>query len=453
MIERLAGGLVVTPEGSREADVVVEDGRIVAVVGPGRPGPGALDARGAVVLPGGVDPHTHLLADLAAGTRAAVAGGTTTAISFTLPAPGQGVAEALVDARDEIAASATCDVALHAYVREPDALTTEDVEAAAALGATGIKLFTAYRELGLHASDRTVYETLRVAAALALPVLVHCENGDVIDALVAELVRDAPRDVRSFARSRPPAVEAEAVARVLALAEMARAPVYLVHVSTARSMAHVREARRRGVDALAEVCAHHLAFDASSHEGPGAERFLTVPPLRPRSDVDSLWEAIIDGSVDTVGSDHAQARYQPPATSDFTGLPYGLSGVELRLPVTLALGRARGVSWERLADLLAGAPARAFGLAPRKGAIEPGADADLVVWDQDAETVVDAARLHDGLGASAYDRMRLRGRVRAVVVRGELAVADGEPRGAPAGRYLAASRPATNAPPPLSGPT
>jgi len=436
----IRGGTVVSPGWVGPADVVLAAGRIAALGRSVGADGETVDATGCYVLPGGIDPHTHLLADIAPASCAALAGGTTTAISFTLPRPDESPVDAFVRARDDEVPQAATDVALHAYVSRPDALTEEDVEAVAELGATGVKLFTAYRELGLQASDGVVFRTLRAAGPLGIPVLVHCENGDAIEVLTEELRGQA--GARAFAAARPPLVEAEAVARVLVLAELTGSRVYVVHVSTSRSLDAVRAARRRGVDTVAEVCVHHLAFDDAAHDRDDAERFLTVPPLRPRTDLEALWEGLADGTLATVGSDHGQGRFHPPAADDFTGLPYGIPGAQMRVPVALSLGLGRGLPIERLADALATAPARTFGLAA-KGAIAPGADADLVVWDPEAEWQVAAEDLVDGIGDSPYEGLRLRGRIRTVVRGGRLAVSEGELVDPGPGRYV---RPGTNIP-------
>ncbi len=441
MDERLtiAGGLVVTPAGAREADIVVENGRIAALEPPRRRAGETLDARGLLVLPGGVDPHAHLLTDIGPATVSAAFGGTTTVLSFTAPRPGEPPADAYARARDEQLPLAAVDVGLHPSVWEPERLTRRDLEQLRRLGAASVKLFLGYPELGMMASDRALYETLRDAAALGLLVQVHCENGGAVEALVEELLTAGRREARAFAASRPPEVEEEAVGRTLALAALARAPVYLVHLSSAGALAQVREARARGQAVLAEACTPHLVLDASLYERADPERFLVVPPLRAREHVDALWAALADGTLDAVGSDHAQAPYRPPPADDFTGLPYGLPAVEARLPLLLSRGRERGLPLERLAELAAAGPARAFGLAPRKGAIVPGADADLALVDPQAAWTIEPAALHDGLPDTPYAGLRVRGRIRYVLLRGRLLVAEGELVGPPAGSYLAAA--------------
>jgi dihydropyrimidinase len=450
---RIAGGVVVTPEGTRAADVIVEGERIAGVAQAGEGEGRTVDAGGCVVLPGGVDPHTHLLAGVGPATRSALQGGTTTALSFTAPQPGERPAEALVRARDDLLRPAAIDVALHASIWEPERLGAHDLVELVALGATGVKLFLAYPELGMMASDQCLYETLRDASQIGLPVLVHCENGGAIEALVEEYLAAGRREASCFAETRPVEVEEEAVHRTLALAALARAPVYLVHVSTAGALALVRERRAAGQAVVAESCTHHLALDDGLYERPDAARFLSAPPLRPRAHVEALWEGVRDGTLDTVGSDHAQARFHPDERTpgDFTGIPYGLPGVEARLPLLLSLGRECGLPLERLVELGCAGPAKAFGLYPHKGAIRPGADADLVLWDPDAEWTIHAGALHDGLEDTPYAGIRVRGRVRTVFLRGEPVVEDGELVGAPAGRYLAV--PGTKEPVPLAGPT
>jgi dihydropyrimidinase len=410
----VTGGVVVTPDGAREADVVIEGERITAVERPALRSGQTVDARGCVVMPGGVDPHAHALADIVAATQAALRGGTTTVLSFTLPRRGESVIDAVERAQKHLLPLSAVDVELHAYVTEPDLLTREQIERAAALGVTGIKLFMAFPELGLQASDRVIYETLRTCREFNLPVLIHCENGSLIEALIAEHLAAGHRHVRWFALSRPPAVEIEAINRALAIAELADSGIYVVHVSTAAGIECVRQARVRGVEATLEACTHHLALDASLYDGPEAARFLIVPPLRRRDHLEALWDAVADGTIDTVGSDHAAERYQPPLADDFTGLPYSFPGLEERLPILLSLGAERGVALERLVDLVSVCPAKTFGLYPRKGAVAPGSDADLVVWDPEPSWKIG--------GNTPYKGLEMRGKIRQVIRRGAAAL-------------------------------
>jgi dihydropyrimidinase len=435
----IRGGQVVTPKGVRQADVVVEGERIVSVSRQASRDGASIDARGCYVLPGGIDPHTHLLTGISPATRSAAFGGTTSVLCFTSPRSNETAPDAVVRARAEAKGHSAIDVAFHAVVRNPDRLTTQHLDRLKALGVRGVKLFLAYPEQELMVSDGCLYRVLRESTRLRYTVRVHCENGSVVDALVDESVTRGRRGVRDFVRSRPPAVEEEAIARTLAIARLAGSPVYITHITTAAGMAQIRSARARGQTVHAEVCLHHLLLDERRYEGKQAERFLVVPPLRAPDDREALWSAIADGTVDTVATDHPQARYQPEPTDtgDFRSLPYGLPGIELRIPLVLSEGLRRKIPITRLAAVLGTRAAQIFGLFPRKGAVIPGGDADIVVWDPRPRSTVAASALHDGLGETPYEGTKVRGAVRCVLLRGRMLVSDGGWAGAPsAGRVL-----------------
>jgi len=413
----VAGGRVVAPGGIRAADVLVEDGVVVEVGAASADE--VLDATGCFVLPGGIDPHTHALGQIGEASRCAAFGGTTTTLAFSDTGAGEGPVAALARGEEQVGASAI-DVGLHAKIWEPELVTREQLAEAKAHGALGVKLFTCYREWGIMTSDRRLYEIARDCAELGLLLMVHCENGDLIDALAAEhgvvLEAGVRPDPRDLAVTRPPVTESEAVFRVLALAGLAGAETYLVHLTTAESLEHVRRARARGQVVHAEVNTHHLTFDESAGH-------MSVPPLRPREHVEALWAGVADGTVDTLGTDHH--HHAGP----------GLRGLEVRLPLFLSEGARRGIPLERLVDVACAAPARIF-RQPGKGRIEAGADADLVLWDPDARWAVRVEALHDGFGTTAYDGIDVEGRVRAVLLRGELLVRDGELYPGAGGRYL-----------------
>lgn len=435
----IKGGLVVTPTGVHKTDVVVAGERVAGLGLRAGARSDVIDAEGCYVLPGGVDPHTHLLADIASATRSAAFGGTTTALCFSNPRPGESAPQAVIRGLGLVRKAAAIDVALHAYVGEPDRLTSRHLERIRRAGVRSVKIFLAFPEQSLMASDGCLYDVLREGSRRGLLVQVHCENGSVIQALIDEHVARGRRAARYFALSRPPEVEEEAIARAVAIAAIAKASVYIAHISTSGGIQLIKAARSRSQQVHAEVCIHHLVLDAGRYRGRRAEHFLVVPPLRSPDHVEALWSALADGSVDTIGSDHSQLRYQPPAKSpgDFTSLPYGFAGVELRLQLLLSEGMRRGLPIQRIVEVAATNPARVFGLFPRKGAIRPGADADLVVWDPRPEWTVKTSALHDGVGISPYSGVKIRGAIRYVVMRGGLLIADGRLVGsAKRGRYL-----------------
>ena len=427
----VTGGTVVTPGGTLRAEVVIGDGTIVALAEPGAAPARAerLDATGCLVLPGGVDPHCHVMPDVAAATRAAALGGTTTVLSFTNPEPGEGAVECLLRRRAELAtARPAVDVGLHAMLYLPDQVTPADLRALREAGVSGIKVFLAYPALGIMWSTRGLFELLTLAARHRQVVQVHCEEGRVIEGLVAAAIAAGRTGVAVFAETRPPGTETASVALVLETAGITGATCYLAHLSCSGALDQVRLALRRGSPALhAEVCLHHLLLDYSLYERDDAGRFLVCPPLRPPGHQEALWQGIADGTLDTVGSDHCQERSRTigELAPDGRGYSYGIAGVGARLPLLLSRGLARGVPVGRLAEVAAANPARAFGHYPRKGVIAPGSDADLLIWDPGAETTITVDTFDDGTGDSVYAHERLSGQVRDVLLRGTALVRHG----------------------------
>ena len=402
----VAGGTVVTPAGPLPADVVVEDGRIAALARPGSAPAAAqrLDATGCLVLPGGVDPHCHIMADVAAATRAAALGGTTSLLSFTNPGPGEEAVDCVLRSREELAGGAAAvDVGLHAMLYHPDEVP--DLAALRDTGVSGIKVFLAYSELGIMWSARGLFELMAAAARHGQVVSVHCEDGELIDGLVDAAMAAGRTGVRVFVETRPAGTEAASVARVLEMAHLAGATSYLVHLSCAGALDQIRLARRRGVPPLhAEVCLHHLLLDDRCYLRDDAERYLVCPPLRPSGHTEALWQAVADGTLDTVGSDHCQERSKTIGefAPDGRGYRYGIAGVGARFPLLLSRGLARGLPVQRLAEVACANPARAFGHYPRKGVIATGSDADLLIWDPGAETIITADTFDDHTGDSVY---------------------------------------------------
>jgi dihydropyrimidinase len=433
----VTGGTVVTPDGARPADVVIRDGTVVALAGPGAAPAAAerIDASGCLVLPGGVDPHCHIMTGVAAATRAAALGGTTTVLSFTNPGPGEDAVTCLRRRRDELAtARPAVDVGLHAMLYRPDHVDPAELRALRDAGTAGIKVFLAYPELGIMWSTGGLFELMTAAARLGQVVQVHCEDGQMIDGLAATAIAAGRTGAGVFAQTRPPEAEAASVAVVLSTAAVTGAACYLVHLSCAQAVDQVRRARERGSSApspgrwlYGEVCLHHLVLDDRRYAGAGAERYLVCPPLRPPGHPGALWQALADGTLDTVGSDHCQERSRTIGqfAPDGHGYGYGIAGIGARLPLLLSHGLARGLPVERLAEVACANPARAFGHYPRKGALAPGSDADVLVWDPAAETTITAGTFDDGTGDSVYLGERLRGRVRDVLLGGRSLVRQG----------------------------
>jgi len=443
-ISVVTGGMVLTPHGQVRADLHIADGKVEAIGGGPAGSGGTLDATGCYVLPGGVDPHAHLMAAPRQATTAAARGGTTTALSFTSPRAGERDVDALLRGRADLAgAGIAIDVGLHAAIYDPDHVTAADLTAAKAAGAAAIKVFLAYPELGIMCTGQRLRELMAMTGPAGLVVAVHCEDAGQIGALEEQAAgargeRSAPR---TFAGTRPPEAEEEAVGRVLGAAAQTGATCYLVHLSTAGAVRQVRRTRAAGQpDLHAEVCTHHLFLDDGRYDRPDAARYLVCPPLRPGGHVAGLWGGLADGTIGTIGSDHCQTRTPVGSWLDDAGRQhaYGLAGIGPRLPLLLSAAMTGRLTLGQVIRLAAENPARAFGHYPRKGALLPGSDADVVVFDPDGATVLPANGLGDGTGDSVYAGQVLRGRIRAVLLRGRVIVADGELAGQnPAGTYLA----------------
>lgn len=422
------GGTLVGPDGSVPGDVLVRDGEIVQIGRVDADGAEVVDASGCMVLPGAVDVHTHIFGAVAADTRSALLGGTTSMLAFVDAEPGERPAEAARRTIADELPRAHADVALHSVIWEPQAYRRGDLRDAAALGVGSVKLWLAYIELGIMADDDVAFAVIQEAAELGMVVLAHCENGRVVDALTRQLVEAGELGLGSLPRSRPIALEAECVNRFLVMAEVAGAAAYVVHVTGRRPLEAIAAARERGQAAFGEACVHHLLFDESHHHGSDGVRYVLTPPLRPVADRDALRSALARGGIDTYASDHCHYTLaeKEAVAGDFTQVPTGLPGVGARLPIGLALAAAgvEGLSPERLVEVACAAPARIFGLA-RKGAILPGRDADLVVWDPSAPGRIDAEALGDGLGWSPYEGVEVPGRMRHVLARGDRVVEDG----------------------------
>lgn len=437
----ITGGTVVNDGWHGPATVCLTGELVSHVLGPGAPLPPThktsevIDAAGQLVIPGGVDPHTHIdmsigawrtSDDYAAATTAALWGGTTTVIDFAIPGPGQSPLEA-VQQRQQFAATGFCDAALHGCVVAWNNSVPTQLAQMAAVGVRTIKLFTTYREIVMADADTVlrVMSALREVGGLAL---VHAEANHLIEANEQRMARQDAISATHHADTRSVVAEVSAVEEVIAIAEYLDVPVYFVHQSDAAAVAVVRAARSRGVRAYTETCPHYLSLDSSEYAGDHPERFVCCPPLRPIDAVRRLQRSALALEVDTVGSDHCcyTTDQKERESDDVRRMPAGLPGVETRLPATYTtLVAEGGMSVERFVGLVSANPARLNGLYPRKGVIAPGSDADVVLIDPYASRVVRARELHMATDYSPYEGRRLYGWPTTVIFRGQVMVRDG----------------------------
>lgn len=420
---------MVGPDVSARGDVLVRDGRIAAVGNIDRDGAEAVDAAGCLVLPGAIDVHTHPFGGVAGDTRSALHNGTTAAFAFVDAEPGETPAEAARRTLADELPDSMIDLALHTVIWEPQAYRRGHLREAAELGIGTVKLWLAYIELGIMADDDVALEVMQEAAELDMVVLAHCENGRAVDLLTRQQVAAGNLGLDALPRSRPIELEAECVHRFLVLAGLAGCAAYVVHVSGRAPLEEITAARARGLPVDGEVCIHHLLFDRADHEGPDGLRYVMTPPLRTADDRAALLQALRDGGLSTLASDHCHLRLDRdklPVAGDFTKVPTGLPGIGARLPIGFGLGGADPLSPQRLVEVACTNPARIFGLYPRKGVIAQGSDADVVVWDPSQPSRLTLASMDDGLDWTPYDGIEVPGSVRHVIAGGEHAVRDGE---------------------------
>lgn len=452
----ITGGTVVDVVGERLAAVrIATDGR-VAEVGQLTPLPGEVvyDASGKLVIPGGVDAHTHLAMpvgavrvsdDFASGTRAAAMGGTTTVVDYVTVLRGDDPLAMAAQWR-RLGEPSAIDFGLHLTFTEsvPESVVAAAVEA----GITSFKLYLAYPDR-LQVDDGTVLRLMQAARRNGALVSLHCENGGGVEELRRQALEAGRTSVIEHAITRPAVLEAEAVGRACALAEVTGASIFIVHVSSAPALAAVRHARERGVSVRAETCPQYLYLDSSALEGPDAPDFVCTPPLRAPWHSEELWEGLARGYIHTVATDHcpftkADRRLgvsgRPGGATDFTDIPGGLPGIETRLSLVfegVRAGRIAVADWVRLC---CEAPAKTFGLWPAKGSLMPGADADLVVFDPNRRQSLEASDLHMAVDHSPYEGRVAVGWPELVLSRGRVVVRDGAFEGEQGwGSYVARS--------------
>ncbi|MGI9657604.1 MAG: dihydropyrimidinase [Gaiellaceae bacterium] len=450
----IAGGLLVTACDAYPADVLIEDGKVALI---GRTldvaATRVIDARGMYVLPGGVDPHTHIEGgvvgarvrdDFTSGTTSAAFGGTTTLVNFCFQEHGQSFADTLAVWHGKLEqAPPVVDVGFHVAVVDTsvggmDELVTN--------GVTSFKLFLAYKGR-MMVDDSTAFETMRTASTSGALVMVHAENGGAIEVLIDEARSDERIEPIWHARTRPPGLEAEATERAVQLAKLAGCPLYVVHVSCEEALEPVRRARDAGQTVWAETCTHYLFVDETALERPDFEggKFVYTPPPRERHHQEHLWRALVSDTLSVVSTDHVPYNWRVQKArgrEDFSKIPNGAPGVENRLHMLHHFGVGGGrISLCRLVELTATNPAKLFGLYPRKGTIAPGSDADIVVFDPERPHTISAETHHTGSDYNLFEGTKVKGAPAFVLLRGQIVVEDGELRADPGcGRFVHRAR-------------
>ncbi|MER6526593.1 dihydropyrimidinase [Streptomyces sp. NPDC001508] len=441
----IRGGLVVTASDEIHADVLIEDGRIAALAASGTEAAGAftadrsIDATGKYVIPGGVDAHTHMEMPFGGtsasdtfetGTRAAAWGGTTTIVDFAVQSVGHSLREGLDAWHAKAEGNCAVDYGFHMIVSEVNPETLKEMDLLVEEGVTSFKQFMAYPGV-FYSDDGQILRAMQRAADNGGLIMMHAENGIAIDVLVEQALARGESDPRYHGEVRKALLEAEATHRAIRLAQVAGAPLYVVHVSAQEAVAELTRARDQGLNVFGETCPQYLFLSTDNLAEPDFEgaKYVCSTPLRPREHQAALWRGLRTNDLQVVSTDHCPfcfAGQKELGRGDFSKIPNGLPGVENRMDLLHQAVVDGHVSRRRWIEIACATPARMFGLYPKKGTIAPGADADVVVYDPHAEQVLSATTHHMNVDYSAYEGKRVTGRVETVLSRGEAVITERE---------------------------
>ncbi len=430
----IVGATVVTPSGVAAADVAVAAGKIASIAPPGALDSAhrTIDAHGMLLIPGAVDPHTHLDAemfsahtidDFESGTAAAAAGGVTTIVDYAFQANGGSLADAIEKWSAKARGRAIIDYGFHVALLDPSPEAISEIPRLADRGVSSIKIFMMQ---GFEARARDYLRAFKVAGDSGALLAIHAEDEHLIGFCTERLLAAGKRDVTHFAASRPPLSETAAVRRALAMTELSAAPAYFVHLSSREAIDEIRSARARGRVVLAETRPIYLYLTEERFLEPNGAKYVGYPPLRGGEHRAALWTAIADGTIDVVATDHCSWTLERKLSADrFTRMPPGMSNLETLVPMLYSEGVAKGrLSISRWVDLTATNAAKIFGMYPRKGAIVEGADADLIVFDPKRKVVINAREMHSRADYDPFDGFEVTGWPKMTIARGVPIVTD-----------------------------
>jgi dihydropyrimidinase len=437
----IRNGRIVTAVDDYHADLLIEDG-VVAMIAKtiDVEADRVIDAKGRLVIPGGIDPHTHMELpfggtsasdDFDTGTYAAAHGGTTTIIDFAVQYKGQSLNQALDAWHAKAEGKTSIDYGFHLICTDIPDERLPEMRSLIDQGVSSFKLFMAYPGVFL-VDDATIFKAMGMAGENGGLICMHAENGVVIDAIVKRALAEGKTAPKYHALTRPTKAEAEGVHRAIALADMAQAPVYIVHLSSSDALDEVTRARDNGIHVFAETCPQYLFLDYSVYEKPGFEgaKWVMTPPIREQWNQEKLWRGLEFNDLQVVSTDHCPFCFKEQkelGRDDFSKIPNGGPGVEERMSLIYNGGVASGrISVNRFVELTSTAAAKIFGLFPRKGTIAVGSDADIVIFDPDEERTISAKTHHMRVDFSCYEGMKVRGVTKTVLSRGELVIEEGQ---------------------------
>lgn len=437
----IRNGRIITAVDDYKADILIED-ETVSVIGAKleMEADVVIDANGKLVIPGGIDPHTHMELpfggtqasdDFRTGTIAAAHGGTTTIIDFAVQYKGQALIEAVDNWHRKAEGKTAIDYGFHLITTELEDNQIEELHTVMDEGITSFKMFMAYPGVFL-VDDATIFRAMSAAGERGGLICMHAENGIVINEIIKRALAQGRTAPKYHALTRPTRAEAEGVHRAIAIAEMAESPVYIVHLSCADALEQVREARDRGLPAFAETCPQYLFLSYDNYEEPGFEgaKYVMTPPLREKWNQAELWKGLKTDDLQVISTDHCpfcMKEQKELGKDDFSKIPNGAPGVEHRVPLIYNGGVAENrISLNRFVELTSTAAAKMFGLFPKKGTIAVGSDADIVIFDPEKQQTISASTHHMNVDYSAYEGKTITGVVETVLSRGRVVIENGE---------------------------
>lgn len=450
------GGVVVSGTKQRKADVLIEDGKIRKVEeNIGDIEADVIDVTGKYLFPGFIDGHTHMDLDVSGtvtidgfdtGTKAEAAGGTTCIVDFATQNKGESLAYALKHWHEKADGKASCDYAFHLALSDWNEEVQKELAEVVSQGIRSFKLYTTYDAMAV--DDKSIYEIFTCLKKLGGIAGVHCENRGIIDARLAETLKEKGdrKAVSGYPGTRPALAEAEAVSRILKIARCVDTPVIIVHLSSKEGYEEVKRAKAAGQTVYVETCPQYLVMDESRYTLPDheARKYMIAPPLRKKEDQKALWDALKNDEIDTVATDHCSftTEQKDMGKDDFSKTPCGMPGAQERPALMYHFGVNEGrITLEQMCKLLAENPAKLYHLYPKKGVIAEGSDADIVVWNPDADWTLSAGTQQSASDYCPLEGTRLKGRAQQVYLRGELIAENGKIITAYRGQYLTAVNP------------
>ncbi len=446
----IKGGTIVTPSKSYISDIKIE-GEIIDSIGENLEDDKSqiIDATGHLVFPGFIDSHTHLDLDTGytrtadnfkTGTAAAIIGGTTTILDFATQNKGETLSEALNNWHKLAENVSSCDYGFHMAITEWNEDVKNEIETMCIKGITSFKAYMAYDNLRINDGD--IYDILKCLKKHNSILGVHCENGDLVNTMIKEQLQSGNTSPAAHPLSRPNMVEAEAVSRFIDIAYLAGAPIYIVHLSTKEALEVVLKARRRGQEVYIETCPQYLLLDDSLYLGKDFEsaKYVLSPPLRKRDDIERLWQALMEEDIDIIGTDHCSFNLKGQkehGINDFSKIPSGIPGIEHRPILMYTYGVTKGrISKEQMCSLLSENIAKMFGMYPRKGTLQVGSDADIVIWDTLCPGSISADNQKQNVDYTPYEGFKTIGYAKQVILRGESVVENGNIINENLGKYI-----------------